>query len=123
MSNLRILEESFTPQDCQKPQLDLSETLAAMQTNIRVRIHRSVMDRILDCCAFDRFSPDGDEYYIVSFPFIENDYYYDALLGLGSACECLKPLRVRAETKKDQRDGRLIREIEVWPNATCPAAF
>lgn len=26
-------------------------------------------------CAYEYFTPDGDEHYIVSIPFIENDYY------------------------------------------------
>ena len=43
MSNLRMREESFAPRDCPGPQLDLSGVLATMQTEIEIRIHRSVM--------------------------------------------------------------------------------
>lgn len=100
MSNLNMLEESFSPREHPKPQLDYSEAVAAMQTNITIRIHESVMDRVLDYCAFDHFSPDGDEHYLVSFPFIENDYHYDILLSFGTACECVEPPSVRAEMKR-----------------------
>ena len=62
----------FTPRDYQKPQLDFTDILATMQTKIKIRIHKSVMDRVLDYCTYENFSPDGDEYCIVSFPFIEN---------------------------------------------------
>jgi len=100
MSNLRMREESFAPRDCPGPQLDLSGVLATMQTEIEIRIHRSVMDRVLDYCAYEHFMPDGEEHYIVSFPFIENDYHYDLLLGLGDRCECLAPSHVRAEMRR-----------------------
>ena len=104
ISNLQIQEESFTPRDHLRPQLDITDILAAMQTNIKIRIHRSIMDRVLDHCDYERFSPDGDEHYIVSFPFIEKEYYYDILLSFGDKCECLKPLHVRTEMKRRIHD-------------------
>ena len=89
MSNLQIQEEFFTPRDYQKPQLDFTDILATMQTKIKIRIHKSVMDRVLDYCTYEHFSPDGDEHYIVSFPFIENEYYYNILFSFGNKCECV----------------------------------
>lgn len=97
-------EETFTPRDYQKPQLDFSDTLAAMQTEIKIRIHQSIMDRVLDYCTYEHFSPDGDAHYIVRFPFIENDYYYNILMSFGDKCECLEPLPVRAEMKRRIQD-------------------
>lgn len=105
MSNLHVQEETFTLREYQKPILDFSETLETLQTKIKIRIHRSVLDRVLDFCDFEDFSPDGDEHYLVSFPFIENDYHYDILLGFGNQCECLEPPHIR-ETMK-----RKIKEI------------
>ncbi|MDR1132237.1 MAG: YafY family transcriptional regulator, partial [Oscillospiraceae bacterium] len=99
-SNLQIQEESFTPRDYQKPQLDLTDILETMQTKIKIRIHKSVMDRALDYCAYEHFSPDGDEHYNVSFPFIENDYYYNILFSFGDKCECLEPENIRTEFKR-----------------------
>jgi len=100
MSNLQIQEEFFTPRDYQKPQLDFSDFLATMQAKIIIRIHKSVMDRVLDYCAYEHFSPDGDEHYIVSFPFIENEYYYNILFSFGDKCECIEPLHIRSEMKR-----------------------
>ena len=100
MSNLHIQEETFTPREYQKPILDFADTLETLQIKIKIRIHRSVMDRVLDFCAFDDFSPDGDEHYLVNFPFIENDYHYDILLGFGNQCECLEPPHIREEMKR-----------------------
>ena len=104
ISNLQMKEEFFTPQDYQKPQLDFADILATMQTEIKIRIHKSVMDRVLDFCDYEHFSPDGNEHYIVSFPFIENDYYYNILFGFGDKCECLEPLHIRTEMKRRIRD-------------------
>lgn len=58
------------------------------------------MDRVLDYCGYEAFSQDGDEHYIVQFPFIGNDYNYDLLLGFGNKCECLAPPHVRKEMKR-----------------------
>ena len=100
MSNLQMQEETFTPRTYQKPVLDFAEMLETMQTKIKIRIHKSVMDRVLDYCPYEHFYPDGDEYYIVNFPFIENEYHYDILLSFGNKCECLEPLHIRTEMKR-----------------------
>ena len=100
ISNLQILDEVFTPRAYQKPQLDFSDILETMQTEIKIRIHQSVMDRVLDYCAYEHFSPDGEQHYIVRFPFIENDYYYNILFSFGAQCECLEPGHIRAEMKR-----------------------
>lgn len=100
ISNLQMEKENFIPRDFQKPILDFEETLQSMQTPIKIRIHRSILDRVLDYCTYEHFFPDGGDYYIVDFPFIENDYYYDILLGFGDKCECLEPLKIRDEMKR-----------------------
>jgi predicted DNA-binding transcriptional regulator YafY len=100
MANLQMLDDTFTPRAYQKPQLEFDDVPDTMQTEVRLRIHRSVMDRLLDYCTYDRFTPDGEEHYIVRFPYIENEYYYDVLLSFGDKCECLGPPHVRAELKR-----------------------
>ncbi|MEA5142818.1 MAG: YafY family protein [Oscillibacter sp.] len=100
MSNLQMEEEVFAPREYEKPQLDFADILETMQTRIKIRIHKSVMDRMLDYCAYEDFSPDGDEHFIVDFPFLENEYYYDILLSFGDQCECLEPPYIRAQLKQ-----------------------
>lgn len=100
ISNLKLEKIFFTPRDYQKPLLDFTDILATIQTKIKLRIHKSVKDRALDYCMYEDFSPDGDEYYLVTFPFIENDYYYNILLSFGDKCECLEPLHIRTELKR-----------------------
>lgn len=88
------------PRDYPKPQFDFDHILKTMQTKIKIRIHKSVMDRVLDFCSYEDFSPDGDAHYLVNFPFIENEYHYDILLRFGDKCECLEPLHIRKEVKR-----------------------
>lgn len=110
ISNLQMQEKIFIPRDYEKPMLDFAEMLETMQTRIKIRIHKSVLDRVLDVCSYEDISRDGDEYYIVLFPFIENDYYYQILLGFGDRCECLEPLHIRAEMKRRIRDMAALYE-------------
>lgn len=110
MSNLQIERECFTPRDCQKPLLDFTDRLAAVQTDITIRIHQSVADRVLDYCTIDHFLPDGEEHYLVTFPFVENDYYYGILFSFGSKCECLEPPRVRVEMERRIREMAALYE-------------
>lgn len=100
MSNLQMKQETFVPRDYQKPILDLEEIVETMQTEIKIRIHKSILDRVLEFCTYDHFTPDDDEHYFVNFPFIENEYYYDILLGFGDKCECIEPLHIRKEMKR-----------------------
>jgi len=102
--NLHVLDEYFTPRDSIKPQLNIDEILETLQTTITIRIHKSVMDRVLDYCAYEHFLPDGDEHYLVTFPFIENEYHYNILFSFGDKCECIKPLHIRSEIKRRVHD-------------------
>ncbi len=100
MTDLQLQEETFVAKEHMRPVLDFEETWGKIQTKITIRIHRSILERVLDFCPYGQFTPDGDEHYIVPFPFLENDYYYDILLGFGTGCECLKPDHVRTEMKR-----------------------
>ena len=98
--SLHMEEDTFVPRDYQKPQLDIDNIVATMQKTIILRIHKSIMDRVLDYCPYEQFSPDDDAHFIVHFPFIENDYYYDMLLSFGNKCECLGPAPIRERLKR-----------------------
>lgn len=110
MSDLKIQEEVFSPREYLKPELDFTEQAAAMQKNIRLRIHHSVIDQVLEYCAYEDFLADDEEHYIVQLPFIENDYYYNVLFSFGDKCECLEPAHVREEMKRRIRDIAAIYE-------------
>lgn len=104
ISNLQMEKETFILRDFQKTSLDFEEIFEAVPIEIKLRIHKSVMDRVLDYCSYEHFTPVGNDCYIVDFPFIENDYNYDILLGFGSKCECLEPPHIRTEMKRRVQD-------------------
>lgn len=104
ISGLQMKQDIFTPRDYQKPNLDFTDILETLQTEIKIRIHKSVMDRVLEFCTYEHFTPDGDTHYIVNFPFFENEYYYGILLSFGDKCECLEPIYVRKEIKRKIHD-------------------
>ncbi|MDE5932143.1 MAG: YafY family transcriptional regulator, partial [Lachnospiraceae bacterium] len=117
MSDLQMRQETFVPRNFQKPDMDFAEMIETMQTEIKIRIHKSVLDRVLEFCTYDCFVPDGDEHYIVNFPFIENEYYYDILLGFGDKCECLEPFHIRTKVKHKIYDIAAIYENGKTPTA------
>ena len=100
MSNLQLLAETYVPREHPKPQLDFSDAAATRQTIITLRIHKSILERVLDYVAGEDITPDGADHYIVRYPLIENDYYYGILLSFGDKCECIEPPHVRAEMKR-----------------------
>lgn len=110
ISNLQMKTESFTPRDYPNPQLEFNDILQNLQKEIKIRIHQSIMEQVLDYCTYEHFSPDGEEHYLVNFPFIENDYYYNILFSFGNKCECLEPLHVREEIKRRIHDMAMLYE-------------
>ena len=100
ITELQVLPETFSLRNYQKPILNFEETLETLQSDIKIRVHRSVLDRVLEFCTYDRVTPDGDDYYLVDYPFIERDYYFDMLLSFGDKCECIEPPHGREEIKR-----------------------
>ncbi|MBB5226674.1 YafY family transcriptional regulator [Treponema ruminis] len=117
MAELTLLDEKFLPRKYQKPVLDFEETAKKLQTFIKLRVHKSILDRLLEFCDFDCIKADGAEYYLAEYPFIERDYYYDMLLSFGDKCECMEPPHVREELKK--RIERLGRVYGIRKSRTC----
>ncbi|MUO31954.1 helix-turn-helix transcriptional regulator [Enterococcus gallinarum] len=100
LSNLKMDESSFVPKSPPALPLLTPEILNKLQISIKLRIHASIMERLLDYCDYNQFVKEDATHYIVTFPFIENDYYYGIILSLGDKCECLEPLHVRTELKR-----------------------
>ena len=93
--DLHVLEETFEPRDIPLAELDGTPYARELQSTISLRIKRPIAERVLDYCPFKDFAPDGDDHYLVSFPFIDRDYYYDMLLSFGEDCEVLGPPDIR----------------------------
>ncbi|MGO1337046.1 MAG: helix-turn-helix transcriptional regulator [Leuconostoc fallax] len=98
--NLNMEDITFIPKKHSKPLLDTTEILAKQRVTIKLRIHESIMERLLDYCDYNSFLKEDKNHYIVHFPFIENDYHYGMILSFGDQCECLEPLHIRNELKR-----------------------
>lgn len=110
MTNLKIENFEFIQKKYPKPLLDTVGILDKLQISIKLRIHESIRERLLDYCDYDNFLKDGKNHYIVTFPFIENNYYYGILLSFGEHCECIEPLHIRTELKRKIADLSKIYE-------------
>lgn len=65
MTELQMKQEMFIPRNYQKPVLDVEERAETMRTEIKIRIHKAVLDRVLEYCSYDHVVPDGGEYYMM----------------------------------------------------------
>ncbi|WP_320127960.1 YafY family protein [uncultured Sphaerochaeta sp.] len=100
ISNLEMLTDRFIQKDFNKQLSEFSDTMTQKQKNIKLRIHKSIMDRVLEYCSYDHFSQDSNEHYIVEFPFIDDEFGYNIVFGFGDKCECLAPENIRAGIKQ-----------------------
>ncbi|MDD2649097.1 MAG: YafY family protein [Eubacteriales bacterium] len=97
ISALHVANETFTPRFILPNFFDSPMPAEREMITVKLRIHKSVMDRVLDFCPIESFVADGDGFFFVDFPFAENEYNYNLILGFGTSCECLAPPRIREE--------------------------
>lgn len=96
MSELRVLEEGFTPrtidfwQDYEMPQ----------SITLKLLADESLRGWMTDLCGKENLTPAGDNKFLASVPFIESDYGYGVLLSFGDKCECLEPEPIRREVAR-----------------------
>lgn len=100
IAHLQVQEDTFVPRACRKQLSDFAEHMAQKLTDITLRIHHSILDRVLDYCPAERVVPVGDAQYQVALPFIADEYGYAILLGFGDKCVCLAPADVRSELQR-----------------------
>jgi len=100
ISGIKILDETFNPREFADRPLKAPDWVEKKMVRIKLRIHESLRERMLEICGEENIESCGDNQLIVSFPFIEDDLGYNLLLGFGDKCECLEPLSVRKEIIK-----------------------
>lgn len=100
ISDLKLSENTFVPRAFHRPLSGFTEKMSQRQSDIKLRVHKSIMDKVLEYCSFERFSKEIDGYYVVDFPFINDDFGYNLLFSFGDKCECLEPDNVRCEMKR-----------------------
>jgi len=103
ISVLEILEDTFIPREFDIKSLGAWEYIEKNIIVIKLLVHESLREMMLEHCGEENIQPFRDNKLIVNFPFVEDEFGYNLLLGFGDKCECLEPTRVRDE---------IIRRIE-----------
>jgi predicted DNA-binding transcriptional regulator YafY len=97
MSNLEMLDVTFIRRELPTAVSQFTDIMSKKQSVIKLLIHESIRDRLLDYCGSEHIMPYGDNQFIVHFPFIADDFGYNLLFSFGDKCKCLEPPDVRAE--------------------------
>lgn len=97
MSEITILDETFNPREFTAQPLKTPDWVEKKMVIIKLRIHESLRERMLEICGEENIEFCGNNQLIVHFPFMRDDFGYNLLLSFGDKCECLEPLNVRKE--------------------------
>jgi predicted DNA-binding transcriptional regulator YafY len=97
ISTLKLLEETFIPREFDYKALEISNNTEKKIITIKLLIDASIRDLVIEFCGVENIKPYGNNKFIVSFPFTEDDFSYSMILRLGDKCECLEPENVRLE--------------------------
>lgn len=100
MSALALCPETFTPRAFEPKPMDGSGWMEGKLITAELLADASLRETLADRCGADALTVLEDGRILVELPFAEDDYGYRFLLGLGEACECLGPPRVREELRR-----------------------
>ncbi len=103
MAGLTMLDEPFSPRETPPVISDFVEMMTKRQLTVKLLVHESARDSVMDYCNAENITPYGEHHFIALMPFIDDDAGYNLLLSFGDRCECLEPPEIRDE---------LIRRIE-----------
>lgn len=97
ISNLSVLESTFTPRDFKAKPLDGSGWIDKKVITIKLLVDWSLRENMVERCGENNVKPYEDDKFVVDFPFVPDDLGYNILMGFGDKCECLSPENVRRE--------------------------
>jgi predicted DNA-binding transcriptional regulator YafY len=97
ISNLEILDDTFVPREFYAKSLGAWDYIERKMIKIKLLVHESLRDRMIDHCGVENIETSEDNKLIVNFPFVEDEFGYNLLLSFGDKCECLEPTNVRVE--------------------------
>lgn len=97
MANLELLDIAFSPRELPEIISEFTDAMSRRQMTIKIRLHKSIRDKVMDYCGNEKITPDQEDQYIAFLPFIDDEDGYNLLLSFGDKCECLEPPKVRAE--------------------------
>ncbi|WP_430875478.1 helix-turn-helix transcriptional regulator [Gilliamella sp. G0441] len=97
MSNIRETNTKFIRQTTPEAFYLFQTEMKKKIFKIKLLIDESLLERILDFCDEKDIKKLNEQQYLVNFDFIDDDYSYGILLGLGHQCICLEPEHIRHE--------------------------
>lgn len=97
ISELTWEDELFIPRDFTPNPMDGSGWIDKRMITITLLIDKSLREQILEYCSEENISPHGENSYLVTMPFPQDEHSYNLLLSYGDKCECLEPIHVRRE--------------------------
>lgn len=97
ISALEILKDTFTLREFDAKPLGYSDWIKKKIIKIKLLVDESLREKLMGYCGEESIESYGDNKLIVNFPFTEDDFGYNILLGFGDKCECLEPAHVREE--------------------------
>jgi len=103
MSELMMEEEQFKLRSVPETIDNFCDSMDKAFTRIKLLVHESTLNRVMDICESKHIEPCGDGNYIVSFPFFPDDFGYGMIFALGEKCQCLEPAEVREEMARRVR--------------------
>ncbi|HHS2989134.1 TPA: helix-turn-helix transcriptional regulator [Staphylococcus argenteus] len=83
-----------------EPSLSTDRVFEKLKMTIKLRVHESIVERLLDFCDYESFRQENKRYYVVDFPFIDNSYYFGLILSFGDKCEIIEPAEIRYKMKQ-----------------------
>lgn len=101
MSNLDEMSHSFELREFQPIRLGKDPFHGKSFTTITLEVSHNVKDHLVEKFGELSFSETADSSkFIIEFPFMEDDFGYNLIMGLGNQCECIAPEHIRIELKK-----------------------
>lgn len=97
MSNLQILDEPYMLRELPPVISEFTDMMDKKQMTVKLLIHTSARDKVIDYCGNENISPYGEDYFIALLPFIDDDSGYNLILSFGDKCQCIEPIHVRDE--------------------------
>mgnify|MGYP001951223614 FL=1 len=100
MRGLRADREHFEPRAFTPLPMDCADWMSRDWVAVTVRIHRSVMDRVIERFGSEHILHMEKDFCLASYPIIPNRFGFDRLLAFGDKCEILEPPEIREQFRE-----------------------
>ncbi|UMT80245.1 YafY family transcriptional regulator [Staphylococcus roterodami] len=87
--NIQDSDRKFIEKVYKDPLLSTDRIFEKLKMTIKLRVHESIVERLLDFYNYESFMQENNRHYVVDFPFIDNSYYYGLILSFGDKCEII----------------------------------